>query len=318
MNKIKVAIIGAGYMAAEHAKACLAFEAFQIVGICSRTPEKAHHLAAQCHTEVYTSIAHMYAETKADLVIVAVNELSMWEVCQQVFEFPWLCFLEKPVGYHYQQACAISELAFQKDHRPYVAFNRRSYSSTRTALNLLQEHNKGHRLVSVLDQQNIPEALAMGQPELVAANYMFANSIHLIDYFTLFCRGSVVAVETTIPWNEANPEYVVATIKYSSGDVGVYQSTWNGPGPWSVCVSNHDLRLEMRPLESLKLQKKGSRQVEEIALDPIDVTYKPGLHFQMAQLFEYFNQKKVQLATLEDSLTSMRLCAEIYQKGLMD
>lgn len=314
MNKIKIAIVGAGYMAREHARAFTSFEEFQIVGICSRTKEKAMALASEYKTQVFSNIAQMHTQTQADLVIVAVNELSMMEVCQQVFEFPWLCFLEKPVGYHYQQACEISELAFNKDHKPYVALNRRSYSATRKALDLLKEQNTGHRLVSILDQQDIHAALAMGQPELVAANYMFANSIHLIDYFNVFCRGAVLAVESTIPWNETNPEYVVATLKYSSGDIGVYQSTWKGPGPWAVSVSNADLRLEMRPLESLKIQKKGERQVQEIAAEAIDGTYKPGLYYQALQILNYFKGGSVNLATMEDSLNSMRLCSEIYSR----
>lgn len=314
MNKIKVAIIGAGYMAFEHAKAFSSFEEFSIVGICSRTNEKAVALASQYNTEVFTNIAEMYIKTKADLVIVAVNELSMLDVCKQIFQHPWLCFLEKPVGYNYEQACEINKLAFDRDHKPYVAFNRRSYSSTRSALAYLNKEDAGARLVSILDQQDMGAALNMGQPELVASNYMFANSIHLIDYFNLFCRGEVLSVDPTIPWNDQDPEYVVATIKYSSGDIGIYQAIWNGPGPWAVSITNSNYRLEMRPLESLKIQTKSERKMQEIDIDPIDSTYKPGLHFQALQILNYFKGTTITLATLDNSLISMSLCSMIYGK----
>lgn len=314
MNKIKIAFIGAGYMASEHLKAFSAFAEFSIVGICSRTHAKAEKLAAEYNTPVFTSIDELYVQTKADLVVVTVNELSMSAVCEQIFQYPWLCFLEKPVGYNYEEASAISERAFAADHKPFVAFNRRSYSSTRSALAYLNNNDIGSRLVSVLDQQDISAALEMGQPKLVADNYMYANSIHLIDYFNLFCRGKVSAVEASIPWNQDNPEHVVATIKYDSGDVGVYQAVWNGPGPWAVSVSNAQCRLEMRPLESLKIQKRGQRILEEIAIDPIDTSYKPGLYFQALQILNYFKGESVSLATLDDSLSSMKLCSMIYEK----
>jgi len=312
MNKIKVAIVGAGYMGTEHAKAFSSIDDFKIVGICSRTPEKAISLAAQYNAQVFNNIAEMYAQTKADLVIVAVQELSMFSVCKEIFRFPWLCFLEKPVGYNYKEACEITNLAGEMDHKPYVALNRKSYSSTRNALEYLREDDAGSRLVSVLDQQDMRAALEMGQPELVVSNYMFANSIHLIDYFNIFCRGEIETVTPTISWNENNPDYVIATIRYNSGDIGLYQCTWNGPGPWSVSITNSNHRLEMRPLETLKVQNKGERQMKEIPIDAIDLTYKPGLYYQALQILNHFKEKQVSLATLDDATNSMRLCSMIY------
>lgn len=312
MNKIKVALIGAGYMALEHAKAFASLEEFSLVGIHSRTIEKAADLAKQFNMTAFNSVDELYSTTKADVVIVTVNELSMADVCKSVFHYPWLCFLEKPVGYNYEQACAIRELAFNSDHQPFVALNRRSYASTRKALEQLNQ-DPSPRLVSVMDQQNIAAALQMGQPELVAQNYMYANSIHLIDYFNVFCRGQVLSVESTIPWDKENPNYVVATLKYSSGDVGVYQAVWNGPGPWGVSVTNDNARFELRPLELLKIQNKDSRVMNELPQDPIDSAYKPGLRYQAEQILNYFQGKKPSLATLEDSLASMKLCHMIYK-----
>lgn len=315
MTKIKVVIVGAGYMALEHAKAFSSIDDFKIVGICSRTQEKAISLAAQYNTQVFNSIAEMYAQTKADLVIVAVQELSMFSVCKETFKYPWLCFLEKPVGHNYKEAGEIISLAREMNHKPYVALNRRSYSSTRNALEYLKEADIDTRLVSVLDQQDMRAALEMGQPKLVVSNYMFANSIHLIDYFNIFCRGEVETVEPTVPWNENNPDYVIATIRYNSGDIGLYQCTWNGPGPWSLSITNSKHRLEMRPLETLKVQNKGERQMKEIPIDAIDLTYKPGLYYQALQILNHFKEKQVSLATLDDATSSMKLCSMIYNKN---
>ncbi|WP_058479105.1 Gfo/Idh/MocA family protein [Legionella waltersii] len=312
MNKIRVAIIGAGYMATEHAKAFSSFDEFAIKGFCSRSLEKATKLASDYNAQVFSTIEEMYQHTQADLVIIAVNELSLLDVCKQAFKYPWLCFIEKPVGYNYEEACLISKIAFEADHKPFVAFNRRSYSSTRIAKSYLNDADPYPRLVSILDQQDIEAALQMGQPELVAKNWMFANSIHLIDYFNVFCRGELISLTPTIPWNASKPSYVVATLQYDSGDIGVYQAVWNGPGPWSMSITNHDYRLEMRPLETLKIQKRGDRIINDVQINTVDLEFKPGLHFQAEQILGYFNGKDISLASLDDSLKSMKLCYQIY------
>ena len=70
-------------------------------------------------------------------------------------------------------------------------------------------------------------------PQLVIDNYMYANSIHLIDFFAVFGRGPVTAVEPIIPFNRDTPRFVAAKIEFDSGDIGLYEAVWNGPGPWA-------------------------------------------------------------------------------------
>lgn len=315
MNNFKIAIVGSGYMAQEHARAFAAVPGVQIVGVCGRSRARAEALAAQYATAVYDSIDEMYAATRADAVVVAVNELSARQVCLAAFAHPWLCFLEKPVGLHLAEARELEAAAQAAGVRAYVALNRRSYASTRQALQELAS-DSGARLISVLDQQDMAGAREFGQPEEVVRNYMYANSIHLIDYLNLFGRGEVVAVEATQPWTPEQPGFVVATVRYSSGDVGVYQAVWNGPGPWVVTVTNPAVRLEMRPLEKLGIQRRGERRLTEVPGDPLDADFKPGLYHQAEQVVRLLGGQDSTLATLAEATRSMALCADIY--GLRD
>lgn len=311
MKQWKIAIIGSGYMAQEHARAFVSLPNVEIVGVCGRSRARAEVLAATYAVPVYDSIAALYAATQADAVVVAVNELSSREVCLAAFAHPWLCFLEKPVGIDLAQAEEITAAARQAGTRAYVALNRRSYASTRLALQELAA-NDGPRLISVLDQQDMISARDGGQPEEVVRNYMYANSIHLIDYLNLFGRGAIVAVEPTQRWDAERPGYVVATVRYASGDVGVYQAVWNGPGPWSVTVTNPQVRLEMRPLEKLSIQRRGERRLTDAPADAIDTDFKPGLRHQAEQVVGLLEGGASTLATLDEATRSMALCADIY------
>lgn len=310
MRKWKIAIVGAGYMAQEHAKALNSSDV-ELVGVCGRARPRAEAFARTHAAPVYRSIAEMYAATEADAVVVAVNELSMPEVCSEAFRFPWICLLEKPLGVNLQAAAQILDQSRHTGARAFVALNRRSYSATRQALHELTKDD-GPRLISVLDQEDQEAARAAGQPEEVVRNWMYANSIHLIDYFSFMARGDVVSVAHAAPWTPASPSFVAATIRFSSGDVGVYQAVWNAPGPWSVTVTNPSVRLEMRPLEKLAIQRRGERRLTEIAPESVDIEYKPGLRYQAEQLVATLEGKTTKLATLEEATRSMALCAKIY------
>ncbi|PAV49232.1 oxidoreductase [Pseudomonas sp. HAR-UPW-AIA-41] len=317
MSKIlKVAIVGAGYMASEHLKAFTATGEAKVVGITSRTRPRAEQLVADFPgVVVYDSLEEMYRETLADIVVVTVTELHMADVAKRCFQFPWLVLLEKPAGYNLADAEDIHAAALAKQARVYVALNRRAYSSTRQAVQRLAD-NDGPRFIKVLDQQDQHAALTIYKnPPLMVENYMFANSIHLIDYFRVLGRGEVASVENICRWDPENPGVVLALVTFSSGDKGLYEGIWNGPGPWVVTVNTPSERLEMRPLEQVLVQRYGERRNEPLEIDPMDSQYKPGLLFQARQTLHAARGEPAELASLEDALKSMELVAHIFNMG---
>ncbi|MHB8799682.1 MAG: Gfo/Idh/MocA family protein [Thermoanaerobaculia bacterium] len=311
MSSRDVAIVGAGLMAQEHARAFASIEGVRITGVCSRKRERAERLAAVHGAQVFESVDAMYRDVRPAAVVVAVNEVSARDVCSAVFRHPWVCLLEKPVGVDLAEAETILGWARRAGAKAYVALNRRSYGATRRARTEVRADD-GPRLISILDQEDMKAALERGKPEVVVRNYMFANSIHLIDYFTVFARGELVSVERPIPWTPESPGNVVATLRYDSGDTGVYQAVWDGPGPWSVTVTNPSVRLEMRPLERLGVQRRGERGTTEATPEQLDLDFKPGLRWQAEQIVRAMSGETADLATLADATRSMTLCAALY------
>jgi predicted dehydrogenase len=299
-------------MAEEHMRAFASLPDVTIAGVHSRTRERAEKLAASYDTQVYDSVSDLYNKTGADLVVVTVIELSMAEVAVACFIHPWTVLLEKPAGYDLADATRIRDAAARAHSRAFVAFNRRAYSSTRQALELLQS-NSSERFIKVVDQQDQQAAILLTkQPELVARNYMFANSIHLIDYFRVLARGEVASVEPIIRWKPEQPGLVLARINFTSGDVGLYEGIWNGPGPWIVSVNTPEQRIEMRPLEQVAVQLRGTRAVTQLDIDDDDKTYKPGLRHQAKQAVAAARGEPGKLATIVDSWHSMKLVADIF------
>lgn len=313
-KQFKVSIIGAGYMATEHAKAFSGIDSVKLVGITSRSRNRAEQLARNYpDMRVFDDVNEMYINTQSDLVIVAVSEMAVLGIATKCFRHPWSILLEKPAGYNLQDAYNLSKAAHDCANRVYVALNRRAYSSTRQVLNRIKNID-GPRFIRILDQQDQSVArIDYNTPEEVVENYMFANSIHLIDLFRVFGRGKVIKVTPICPWTPKCPGVVVAKIEFSSGDVGFYEGVWNGPGPWSVTVVTPDETLEMRPLEQASVQLRGQRKLTQLEISQNDSLYKPGLRQQALDVICALKDQQSPIPKLDDSLKSMQLVAEIFE-----
>jgi len=240
-----------------------------------------------------------------------VPELAMNTVSRACFEYPWTILLEKPAGCNFADAEDIEAAARSRNRRVFVALNRRHYSSTQTVLSDLKKLT-GQRFIQVQDQEDQASALQAGQPKTVVDNWMYANSIHLIDYFLMLGRGKICAVESIIPWNPNEPRYVLAKVSFDSGDVGLYEGIWSGPGPWAVSVNTPDKRWEMRPLEQAAFQIAGQRKIETVESHLWDTKFKPGLRLQAEKAVAAAKGDANDLPTLQNARGSMRLVQAIF------
>jgi predicted dehydrogenase len=309
---ISVAFVGAGNMTAQHLRAFADIKNVRLTGICSRSIEKAKALAEKYPgLQCCDSITDLYQKTKADIVVVSVSELSALAVAQQCFEYPWVCAFEKPLGLNLQEANKIADTADRLNRKTFVLFNRRQYSSTRTILADLQQQ-AGDRYIHVQDQEDLlVEIQKNNHPELIRY-WMYANSVHLVDYFILLGRGAVTDVKVVRKWEPSQPHEVIAEIEFESGDTGLYQAIWNQPAPWLVSVNTPARRWELRPIEKSWSQDYGSRKQAEHPVHAWDTDFKPGLRLQAEELIKAFSGEAHQLADVKESLKTMQLIHRIY------
>jgi predicted dehydrogenase len=314
MRECRVAIIGAGYTAKEHARAFANVPGVTLAGIHSRTRARAEALAGEFGiAKVCDSVRELYEQTHADLVVITVTELSMANVCSAAFEFPWTVFAEKPPGYDLADSLAIQRAANERQRKVFVAFNRRAMSATLAVREQIQQH-AGPRFIKIQDQENQAAALAAGQPAKVVENWMYANSIHLVDYLRMFARGAVTKVERIVPYRP-NAEAVIVHLTYDSGDHALYEGIWHAPGPWAVSITVPKARWEMRPLEKAITQRLGERTIHDLPIAQRDTDFKPGYRLQAewaaaAAVGEV--PADAQLATLDEGVESMKLVKTIF------
>ena len=297
MNVINVAIVGAGYMAAEYLKVLSDMNAFNIVGISSRNINRCESLKKKFTSlKVFENIDAMYNETNCDLVIVTCSAESTRIVADIVTKYPWMILFEKPIGLGIIEYEEISEICKKRFSKAFVALNRRYYSSTERMIEMLKDIN-GPRYVEINDQEIINSDVKKIKHPRVIENWMYGNSIHLIDYIDILCRGSLSEIKIMDHWNPHNPRLVSARFNFDSGDVANYVAIWNAPAPWSVRVFTKSKYLVSQPIETLSYIDQNSRQLIKVQLDTVDVKYKPGLFRLLQEIIMYHNGKDHKLVS---------------------
>tara|TARA_X000000950_G_C13916078_1_gene661084 strand:+ start:3304 stop:4263 length:960 start_codon:yes stop_codon:yes gene_type:complete len=314
--KKRVAFIGAGYMSNEHIKVFKSLKKkFLIKGIYNRTKSKALTLSKKYKIPyVAKTIEDLYKTTSADLVVVSINETKVYENLHIILNFPWKIMIEKPVGYNLKNALKISSLVKRKKRLKdiKVALNRRNYPSTLQAIEEI-EAIKSKRIVNIFDQQNIYDPALRKKSSMIRNNLMYCNSIHLIDYFDIFCRGKLIRVKNFLKTKKNKAGLVLSHLKYSSGDIGIYNCVWNKPSPWSVSVTTNKKYLELKPLEFLSVRKNFSKKIKKLNIQKQEPkNLKIGLTNQALELYKFLLNKKNNLVSLNNSLNTMKIIKKIY------
>jgi predicted dehydrogenase len=307
----RIGIVGSGYMASEYLKASEAVEGIDFVSIFSRNKGTASALAKQFGVSKIANSVEDFFGLNLDFIVVCVPELATFEIITTFSKVGVPLLVEKPVGLTLAEALAIENYAKVSSIQIFAALNRRFYRSSQNVLEELAESSE-KRFIQVNDQENTLAAMAAGQPQQVVDNWMFANSIHIIDYIAVVCRGEpTVQYKKITPLNE-NAFVLLASIVFSSGDEALYICSWNVPGGWSVNISTASKNWQLSPLEIARSRGLGDRQYKQFELDPIDSDYKPGLVRILMELEKCSKSQKHSLTTISEANRTMQLIDLIY------
>lgn len=275
-------LIGSGGMALEYAKVLQAHHiAFTVIG---RGHESAIAFTKMSGMDVVKDGLTSYLHTKPKLpskAIIAVGVEALSETMKSLIEYGVPNILvEKPGALTKEEIVSALLLAKKNSVRVFVAYNRRFYASTLRALELIAEDGGvksfnfeftewGHEIQGLKKAPGVKDA------------WFLANSTHVADL--AFYLGGIPTEMTTftagsLDWHPAASIFSGAG-KTNTGAIFSYQANWGAPGRWGVETLTSNYRLIFRPMESLKIMKKGSINIEEVPLnDEMDKQFKPGLN----------------------------------------
>lgn len=307
--KIKISFIGAGKIIREHIKAFSTIKNVELSGLYSRTFDKAKKLSQEFKIKhTCFSVEDLFNKTKSDLVVIGVPIESTKEVCLESIKFPWKCLVEKPLGLNLKETIEIKKNI--NSDKIYLALNRNYLNSTLQVKKLLK-NDSSKRIIFLFDQENTVAARFYHSKKVID-NYMFANSIHIIDYCRIFARGKIKNISNIFCLKEDNIKIFSKKIMFSSGDIAIYNSAWNKPGPWSVDISTNKYFFNIKPLEKVLIRSFDKNQDVQLVSDNDDKKYKPGFKKQALEMIKLINKKTNIVPNINDALYTTKLIQRLY------
>ena len=305
-DRFKIAIIGAGYMAEEYLKV-FSYKKLNCEGIFSRTLSKSKNLKKKYNIKkIYKSLNDLKNDNQINALIIAVNAESTSDLLNNLDIKKYRILCEKPVGINFEET---KKIIFKiKSKHFYVGLNRRFYSSNLKAYNLINQ-DKSQRLISIRDQE-----LQNSKSRIYNKNLMYANSVHLIDYISVYARGRLLRIKRLKKFEDNKFSENLTRLIFSSKDEVLYHCNWNSPGPWSVCIIKKNNSIEMKPLENLVVEKliNNKRTKFYHNKSKIDCILKPGLFLQVTEFLKMLNDKKHKLVNLNKYFETVKLVKQIY------
>ena len=248
--------------------------------------------------------------SKCSHAIVAVGIENLFDVTKLLIENKVKNILvEKPGALSVQELVELNELAKTNSSNVIIGYNRRFFSSTLAAKSIILEEG-GVKSFNFEFTEWSHEIEKLKKPTKVFNNWFLANSSHVVDlafYLGGAPKDFCSYYSGSLDWHKSASIFAGAGVS-EVGALFSYQANWGAPGRWSVEILTNTLRLILRPMEKLQIQKIGSITMDYLDLnDKLDINFKPGFHKQVNLFLE---NKLEDCCTLIEQIKNF----EIYKK----
>ena len=313
MKKIKLCLIGTGKMGLAYVKVirCINRKAI-LTDVIGRNISKTKKFASQNKIENFHTTFNDLK--KIDAFIIAVSEENLFKVLKRVAEYNLPTLIEKPLGINYQQSKKIHKFLSRKNFF-FVALNRRFFNSTLEFKKKL-DISKDKFCFIINDQQDTLQAKKIGKHPKVIKNYMYANSVYLIDLIKFFVNSKIKKIENKLIKISKQKKIFFSKINFANGSFVFYVCKWNIPGRWSVEAYSKKIILSMKPLENLYYKFKNKKTISFLSKNNDDNLYKPGLKKIIDEFIYFINNKrfkKNKLTNISEYIQTVKLIKKIYE-----
>lgn len=309
-KKIKVLIVGAGRIGREYLKILNQKRIFEVKGIFATSNKNLKEVKKITKKNIFTTNENFLKNKSFDLAIIAVPVDKTFQVSKKIMKYAKTLLIEKPPSLNLKDANNLLKQSELNRNKLFVALNRAYFDSTIEALKIIK-NNKNKRIVEVTDQEDVYSAKKAGHSKKVLNKWMYANSIHMVDYFRLFCRGRV---KNIIHFDNLKSTFdkkiFISKIIFSSGDIGIYKAFWNLPNKWQVKIISKNIFINLFPLEKISIFENNIEKDFNFKLNKNK--FKEGYLNQINDVENFFQSKKNKLVSLKENLKTLSLIKKLY------
>ena len=228
MDKVKVALIGAGGMANRvHYPSLASFDDVEMVGLCDLDAAK---LAATAETfgvaKTFSGYKEMIAETEPDAVYALMPPYVLFDVAMDVLDAGLNLFIEKPPAVTTHQTRCLAKKAEDKGVITGVGFQRRYHPFAHHCYEEVKKVGQPHQVVSHFLK---PTSIGESYPYYRGAiDILHCDGIHAVDALRYYCGlADVKAVASDVRNLDSwYPLSFNALVYFANDTVGILHVNW--------------------------------------------------------------------------------------------
>jgi myo-inositol 2-dehydrogenase/D-chiro-inositol 1-dehydrogenase len=191
MNKLKIGIIGAGYIGGVHASILARDERVHLAAVHDVAPEAALRLANSCGARAAQSAQEVIESCEA--VYITTPNTKHTELALAAAQAGKHIFCEKPMATSLAEAQAVLEAVGKSDSVFQVGHNRRFAPVYTTLKRLLTESHQPHSAHIKMNRGELLQPQWVGDPQ-ITGGFLYETTIHMFDMMR-FLFGEVTMLQ---------------------------------------------------------------------------------------------------------------------------
>ena len=232
MEKLKIAIIGAGRIFRKHKEAIERQTNLKCVGVCDVIKERAEKAAAELNCESYTDYVRMLKVTKPDIVDILVPSGLHAEIALNSIPYTKNLIIEKPMALRLEDADKLIEKCDEKGVKLFVVKQNRFNLPVQALRKQIEKKRFGKLVLGTVrvrwcrTQEYYDSDSWRGTWEM-DGGVLTNQASHHIDLL-LWMMGSVESVmakTTTRLVNIEVEDTAVVILKFTNGALGIIEAT---------------------------------------------------------------------------------------------
>ncbi|NWF92540.1 MAG: Gfo/Idh/MocA family oxidoreductase [Syntrophaceae bacterium] len=308
MDKIRVGVVGVGYLGQFHAEKYGRMEGVELVGVADIKPERAREVAKRCRTQPFFSHSDLFSRVQA--VSVAVPTLLHYPIAKDFLSKGIDVLLEKPISNTLEEADELLQLAESKGLIFQVGHLERFNGALSASEGLI-------RSPLYIESHRIGPFLGRGTDVSVVLDLM----IHDIDILLSLVRSEVRKIDAVgIPILTPSLDIANARIEFENGCVATLTASR---------VSKEKIRrtriyqpestlsidyLTQRVSFSKRVDHPGRDENPEIVTEEIPVTKVDSLEAEIRSFLQSVRSRTPARVSGWDGRRALEVALEIIEK----
>jgi predicted dehydrogenase len=234
-SPIRILCIGAGNMGRSHALAYHQLDGFEIVGICTRSPESREALNRELGGTYpeYSDVATALAESKPDAVSISSYPDTHAPFARAALEAGCHVFIEKPIADSVEAAEELIALARAKNRKLVAGYILRYHPSWISFIDQAQQLGKPLVMRMNLNQQSSGPQWETHKNLMSSISPIVDCGVHYVDVMCQMTgarpvRVSGLGVRLSDELPDGKINYGHLQVTFDDGSVGWYEAGW-GP-----------------------------------------------------------------------------------------